>query len=385
MDYMDVYTPYTMVFMAAVTSCVMISALLAAYFAVKVRLNLLFWSCLCVQASLLIWLCGKTFELIAPVQKIILTQITVQKYGALLVVLVFLMFSFSLIKRTNKLPFYAIIVGAVILACAACTILAVPKIFFDYSPICALLTWTIVVFYQRHNIFAELSDMSIDAFMEKADDAIVIFDRSGMIMDCNETAKCVFPAIGKNSTIDSFYDYLNVKIFPGGTSLPAVEDSQTQTEIGLECQDGLHYYLFSETLLKNKKNMPIATILTFHDVSEKTLLLNELEKKNMQLNKVNIELNNYITVSHRLEDEKEKNRAILEIQQTLGQSIAELLLGLEALRTADGQGQDDGVKKKLCEIINNCRSVMSDIRKSVENLTTFDAGKEQTHDQDCSR
>ncbi len=379
MNYMDVYTPYSLLFMVVVTICIMLSALLIAYFTVMTKRKYLFWCYLFVQTGLLVWLCSKILELIAPVQEIMLMHLRFQIVGVCLLIPALVLFYIALRKRKTgkKLLLHMIIVGIAILTCAAGAVLTVPKWIFDYSPICAFLLWNGFIFHKRRSIFTELSEISIDAFMERAEDAILIFDRSGKLMDCNRNAKVIFPFINNEYTIDCFNNYLRLQIISGSIFSAAAENDAKPQEISLTYDGGTHYYMFAETELKNNKNLLIATILTFHNITEKTLLLAELEKKNLQLEELNGKLKDYIAVSHRLDVETEKNRAVMEIEETLGQHIAELLGDLETLEKTAQSESDDMIKEKLSQYIENGRSVMSDIRNTVESLTTYNEKEEK--------
>jgi len=378
---MDVYTPYSLLFMVVVTICIILSALLIAYFTVMTKRKYLFWCYLFVQTCLLVWLCSKILELIAPVQEIMLIHLKFQIVGVCLLIPALVLFYIALRKRKTgkKLRLYIIIAGIAILTCAAGAVLTVPKWIFDYSPICAFLLWNGFIFHKRRSIFTELSEMSIDAFMERAEDAILIFDRAGKLMDYNRHAKVIFPFINNEYTIDCFNSYLRLQIISGSIISAAKNDAKPQ-EISLTYDGSTHYYMFAQTELKNNKNLLIATILTFHDITEMTLLVDELEKKNLQLEELNSKLKDYIAVSHRLDVETEKNRAVMKIEETLGQHIAELLGDLETLeKTADSES-DDMIKEKLSQYIENGRSVMSDIRNTVESLTTYNEKEEKKHD-----
>ncbi|MBS4032477.1 MAG: hypothetical protein KGZ63_13795 [Clostridiales bacterium] len=367
MNYMDVYTPYTLFFVAVITFCVMISALLCSYVAIKVRKDKLFWKHVFVQSALLIWLCGKLLELVSPTQAIMNTHLLVQRVAIFLLfpALLMLLLAVGKQKMDKKVLIRFHVTGIAALACAVSVFFfSIPEWVNDFLPACAFLIWNGFLFFQRSNIFVELSDMSIDVFMDRIEDAILIFDSSDSFIDCNHNAKIIFPFISEACTIRDFYCQLHKRIISGNIfSLPDHAFAEP-TEIGVEDSGGIRYFMHFITTVRNKNSLPIATILTFNDVTEKNMLLNELEKKNARLEELNGALRSYIEVAHRLEDEREKTRALMDIQRAIGQSVAEILISLDAVKIVDGQ--DDTIKDKLTEIIENCRKVMTDIRKSVE-------------------
>lgn len=377
MDYMDVYTPYTLFFVVLITACIMISALFNAYIAIEVRKGILLWGYGFVQVTLLIWLGGKLMELVSPTREIINLQLAIQKAGILLLFPALAVFFFALWKRgaDSKLLYCSGTVNLAVCACAARSFFVTSGISSDLAPLLAFIAWNSCIYWNRRSIFAELSDISIDKFMERLEDAIIIFDPAGKLMDYNQHATTMLPFMDKIEIIEDFYRRLNVEMVSGSTLSACTSSPSEPMEISLKYADGVRYYLHSVTLSKNKKNIPIATILLFHDVTEKTMLLHELEKKNAELDRLNQEMKSYIAAAHRLEDEKEKNRAFLQLQQTIGQSIAELLIGLEALGTADKE-QEEEVRAVLSQIIEECRRVMSEIRESVEKLMPHDHERE---------
>ena len=369
LDYMDVYTTYTMLFVAAITASGMAAALFNAYVAVKVRRDSLFWLHCIVQGALLTLSTGKILELVSPVQSIMDTWVVVQKVGSVLLSLAVIGFLSALKRRLAKTELFLRLLGAGCLAVvfAAASYLRAPKWLLDCSPICAFLLWNGCLVLQRQNVFAEMSDLSIDGFMEKVDDAILIFARSDRLVDFNRNAAQVFPFVTGSMPADGFYGCLE-EISPSQVRPSPPTGSQATEPVQFEVQSpiGTRYYMHYSTPVMSREGL-IATVLTFHDVTEETLLLGELEEKNAQLDEFNRQLKEYISVADRLEDEREKNRAVMEIQEVIGERIAELLIGLEAVRAVK-EGSDTVAREKIAEVIDNCRAVMSDVRRVMERL-----------------
>lgn len=369
MNYMDAYTTYTMSFAVMITACIIFSSLFNAHIMIKVRKTVLFWGHTLVQAVFLIWLSGKLLELVSPTLGIMNLYRTIQQIDRLFLVPALLLFLSGMYKYgvERKLIVYFYSVLFVVFACIVYAFFILSGFLTDFVPLLGFFAFNAYVFYNSKRIFVELSDVSIDVFMERLEDAVVIFDRSGKLLDYNQNAKVIIQSIEHIGTIDDFIEMVNERIISGNKLSAASDTSQKPEEICMEGSSGIRHYMYGITISKNKKNVPIATVLTFHDVTEKTILLHELENKNAELDSLNIQLKNYIAVANQLEEESEKNRAVLEIQETIGHSITELLIGLEALRTA-GPRHERTVKEKLSEIIDKCREIMSEIRISVEKL-----------------
>jgi len=122
---------------------------------------------------------------------------------------------------------------------------------------------------------------------------------------------------------------INRKIVSGGELLLTIDRICDSVEIGIEEAGMVRYYKCTGTMSKNKKNIPVAIILTFHDITKRTELLNELENKNKELDRLNEHLKDYIKAANQLEEEEEKNRASQEIQKTIGACIEKLLLDFQ--------------------------------------------------------
>jgi len=376
MDYMDVYTPYTLFFSGLITACIILSSLFNAYIIVKARKNLLLSGCLVIQGLLLLWLASKLLELVSPTLQEVNLHITLQKSIHILLgpLLLFFLWSLWHYTKNKKIVLRFSIISVMVFICAGLAYSPYNAV-TDLSPVAAFILFNSCFFHYRTKVFAELSAISIDKFMERLDDAILIFDSSGKLADCNQKSLQLFPFLAQINTINEFYEQFN-KIIVSGTAVNISGDTITEPEEkGLKTASGIRYYQHNITTVLDKNNRQAATVLTFHDITENTMLLRELEDKNTELDILNQELKNYITVAHRLEDEKEKTRVILEIQQTIGQNIAELLIGLEALKGLDNE-QEEIVKAKLDTIIEKCRELMLEVRRSVENLIACPNKKE---------
>ncbi|SMC34152.1 hypothetical protein [Papillibacter cinnamivorans] len=369
MDFMDVYTLYTLSHIAALTACVILSALINAFLAVRVRKDALLAVYLAVQALLLLWIVGKILELVAPVLSV--AQICAQaQWIVRLLLLPVLALFFAFLRRKNKDGKFTALSAAVFLADAVLTLLPFFPVSFwvsDLSPELAFAVISTFAYWGRRDIFTGLSDLSIDLFADRIEDAVILFDSSDRFMDSNKNALKLFPFLGKRSSLRELYGYLAGHSGPN-TSLPTLFLPEFEPfDLALESGSGLRYFRVSAARAGNETRP--STVMTFSDVTERTKLLRDLEGKNRALKEKNEELKRYIDATSRLENEQEKYRAAMEIQQRIGQSIAELLIGLEAMETAAVRGEDPALGERLDRMIESCRMVMSEIRKSVSDLT----------------
>jgi signal transduction histidine kinase len=375
---MDVYTPYTLSFMMLITCCIIFSAGFNAYIVIKVRKTILFWEYIIIQALLLIWMSGKLLELVSPTIELMDIYIFLQKSVCILLLPAFLLFTAGLIRYSmgRKLMSGLIFVSFAILMSASYVCFGKNSFLSDFAAVFGFLVFNASFYLKRQSIFAELSEVSIDVFMEKLDDAVLIFDRDEKLIDFNKNAKALVHSLDNIETLKEFIEEVNKDLIAGEQIAAASNKCSKPVEIGVLGPSGEKYYIFNITMVENKKNMTVAVVLTFHDITEKTMLLIELGKKNAELDRLNTRLKDYISMANRLEEEREKNRAALEIQKTIGSSITELLMGLEVLRSIDSANEKT-VREKLSETIDKCRSIMSEIRIAVEKLMTQTAERKE--------
>lgn len=369
MNLMDVYTPYTLSFMMLITCCIIFSGVFNSYIMVKVRKTILLWGYMLVQALLLMWMSGKLLEFVSPTIELRDTYIVLQKYVCIILLPAFLVFAAGMRRYStgNELIPGLIFVFLVVLGCTIYAYYGNNRFFSDFAAVLGFLIFNAFTYIKRRGIFAELSDISIDVFMEKLDDAVLIFDSDEKLIDFNKNAEALvhgFEHIGK---MNEFIEALNKELMTGERIAAESDNCLEPVEIGVLGPSGEKYYIFSITTVKNKRNVTVAVVLTFHDITENKMLLLELDKKNAELDCLNTRLKDYITMTSRLEEEREKNRAALEIQKTIGCSITGLLTELEILRSMDN-ANGRAVGEKLSETIDKCRFIMSEIRIAVEKL-----------------
>lgn len=370
MDILYVYTTYTLLFVAVLTACVILAALMGTYIAVRVRKDMLFFAYLLIQTVFLLQLCADLFAFVSPIQPVADHWRALQRTTVFILVPALLLFSAVLLRKQNdkKLVLPAFVFVLTIYACFAAMLVTSSKWLFDSAAPCAQLLWIAFIFFWRKEIFSAFSGLSIDMYMDQIDDAVLIFDSMHKLMDQNRNAHALFPYMTESSTIDDLFAVLGTR---SASALPPplvlYQINPEPFEFGLRDESGTRYLRCVASEVKFRDQARMATVLTFYDVTEKTELLHTLEEKNQALRKLNDALRNDIDVTNRLENEEEKIRASADIHEKISLSISELLTGLEALE-ADIAAQDGTTAVKLDQIIESCRVVMAEIRRSLEKL-----------------
>lgn len=368
MNYWQVYTFETFFVAVIIVACMVFSALFNTYIFIKVRKSRLLWRYLLVQAAFVVWLACKILELVSPAIDMMIFYLNLQHTASLILVPACFLFllEIAVYDVERRLTLNVALVFFLSLLCAGYAFFFPSRYIAHFAPSLSFLLCTGCIFFNRHRIFAELSEVSLDAFMEGHEDAVVIFDRSGILMDHNQSAVNLTGWLNKQTNLNDFLENLCLSSVSENMS-EANAAEQEPIEIRLEGPLGLRYYLYNRTIARNKKNKMVATVLSFHDVTEKTVLLQELELKNTELDRMNRELQNYLAVAARLEEEKEKNRVFQEIQETIGGRLTELIEEMEWIRSTEKSGEKP-VVKKLDRVILRCRELMADIRLVVNQL-----------------
>lgn len=363
-----VYTAYTLFFMALLMACVIMTALLGTYLAVKVKKDALFFSYLLVQALLLMLIGAKLLELVSPVRPTADLYLAFQTASVRMIGPALFIFPATLFfyRKGRGLKLLSL---AFALASAACLafIPAETKWARDGASAAALFVWTAFVFFWRREIFAELSELAVDTFMDKIEDAVLIFSPAQKLIDLNRKARTMFPFLNASSTADELFRYVGGRCASEDPALSLKLGGSGPVTFGMREGSGVGYFQFRTAEVKQNGEKR-ATVVTLHDVTERTVLLLELEEKNAELQRLNEDLRRSIDVTGLLASEEEKERSWAIVQEKIGQSIEKLLGELEALEACE-QTRDESVGRRLDRMIESCRSVMSAIRKSVEEVS----------------
>lgn len=371
-DYYAAYSPYAMLLIATTIACVVFGAFLCAYVIIKVEKSFLLWV---VIITLLGFLCLPVMGFIALVSPSLEIQgmyLDLQRFIALFAVVPLLCVFFGMYRRGCSLKQCGIfgLVFLMHIICVSYLWEKRPGALADYLPMLDFGTFSILLTLSRRSLFVELSPVSIDNFMQELDDRILIFDKSGKLIDTNIQAKKSWTFLHDGLTISEFLEKLKKMT----VSKKCVEkDGIVQyEEVVLFFSNGIRHYQYGETQVKDEKGSIRATVLNFHDVTEQSLLEKELAEKNEELEKLNIKLKAFLDTAEKLVEEEQKAKAIKDIKETVGSRIEKLLSGLESVSFCNKQ-------EKLPELIENCREAMAEVRLAMEKLMP-DSGKDGKDD-----
>lgn len=367
-DYYAAYSPYAMLLIASTIACVVFGAFLCAYGFIKVGKSFLFWVVIITLLELLCLPVMGFMALVSPTLELQNIYLDLRRFIAMFAAVPLLCVFFGIYRRGCG-PRQCGVFGLIFLIHIMCVFYLWEKrsgTFVDYLPMLDFGIVSISLVFSRRSLFAELSSVSIDNFMQELDDMILIFDKSGKLIDANRQAKKSWLFLHDGLTISEFLERLKEMT----VSKKCVEKNGMvrHEEVALSFSDGIRHYQYGETRVKDKMGGIQATVLNFHDITEQSLLEKELAGKNDELEKLNIKLKAFLDTAEKLVEEEQKAKAVKDIKETVGTRIEKLLSGLESVSFRNKQ-------EKLPELIENCREAMAGVRLAMQKLMP-DGGKD---------
>ena len=371
-DYYAAYSPYAMFLIAATIACVVFGAFLCAYGFIKVGKSFLFFVVIIALPGLLCMPVMEFMALISPSLKLQGLYLALQRYISLFVTVPLLCIPFSMYNKGNGLKQYGVfsLVSLIHIICVFYLWKNTSGIMADYLPVLDFCIFSIFLILSRHSLFVELSPISIDNFMQELDDMILIFEKNGKLIDANRQAKKAWPFLHDGLTINEFLE--NLKSMTLSKKYTEKNSIMQCEEVVLSFSNGLRHYQYGTTQLMDKMGSIQATVLNFHDITEKSLFEKELAKKNDELEKMNIELKTFLDTTEQLLEEEQKAKAAKDIKEAVGIRIEKLLSELESVSFRNKQ-------EKMPELIENCREVMAGVRHAMQKLMP-DGRKDEKYD-----
>lgn len=372
MDYTTVYTFYGMLHAGLIVLCILFSAAFNGYLVTRARFGRQLWTYLSVQMVLLVWLVVKILTFTAPEPVLVDRYQWIQRFLAAVLMLLLMGVLYSLYrqKTDRKIQVLFIAIIAAIGGAVLYDRLSVSGYTTDFVPVVSFILFNGFVFLYRRRIFIELSALSIDMFMESLEDGVMIFDRSGALIDYNQNAIQLTGPFEAGETLTSFLHKLQTADKSGHIQM---FETDFPVEIFLS---GERYYWLQKTVSTDRGGNPIATVFLCRNVTERTLRLRELSDKNDELDQLNAELENYIEVAALLEEEREKSRVARDMQQTLLKRITRIESELQTLQKKCCE-DEDVILKQLDVLTESGRETMADIRSTVEKLVRPEDAKER--------
>lgn len=206
---------------------------------------------------------------------------------------------------------------------------------------------TIALFYTRRKRMLHIYMMpDLASVFNKAQDAILIQDQKGNILEMNQAAR--------NIQVDF-------------TALLKEQGAFGKIEKGNEvCIANKWYYLQSAYL--HVRNDIVGKIWLFHSVQEEKQLLESVRNSNRSLEKANAKLLESLRVEEELAEEKIRLDLIKKVQRELILDIEEAISEMNKLIDHNGI-EKEVMFQKIKDLAQRLRGTMASIRRSVMNLS----------------
>ncbi|MDD3349818.1 MAG: hypothetical protein PHC40_03060 [Eubacteriales bacterium] len=201
------------------------------------------------------------------------------------------------------------------------------------------------------------SDFIYSGILDDIDDYVFVFDRHGQLVGQNHP-RSKPPLLARDiSAVDSLVH-------------------------GTEIMISERYYLLSSSLMLDKKNQKIGSILLLHETTKQHQLINELSQKNEKADELNTYLLKEIEVKEELLLQQEFQRLSSSIHLELENKMNDVMKKITSMRTEDSIDQKIKIEN-LRIIAEKLRAMLADIRKIVydnnlvEHIESPLKGKEQ--------
>jgi hypothetical protein len=125
-------------------------------------------------------------------------------------------------------------------------------------------------------------------------------------------------------------------------------------------------YNYHISKVRDKRNQQIATMITFHDMTEIQELTQAIEEKNKLLIIANQQLKRHMENVSQLFVEKERKQLFDQINDTLGHSMIEVLALLElSVLMIDKNNEPSSIIRKLEDTTDRARKTLTEIRMAM--------------------
>ncbi|HEX3043605.1 MAG TPA: histidine kinase N-terminal 7TM domain-containing protein [Bacillota bacterium] len=243
-----------------------------------------------------------------------------------------------------------------------------------------LILFSGLMLYLGKYVFVDVSPISLDVFLNNIQDAVLVFDSKDLLVDSNLKTLGQTLSMEGISNLSTFIARITTLMVEGAIAkIQRIDSNLNETiyeYIALKNVDALQaqieYFILCASVLYDAKNKKIGFVITMHDITSDRLLAEDLARKNTELERINDQLQDNLSIANRLEEEKERNRIAAEIQQQIGQNISELINNLEDSRACVRRSTKDmNADTKILKLnlaIDKCREALGQIRKAVNKL-----------------
>lgn len=234
----------------------------------------------------------------------------------------------------------------------------------------SLFCLIILIIVPNSNMFDDLP-VVYEGILRNAHYGIIVVDNGLKILTYNHN---FFERFIHKEETDNFVDLIN--------KLKAVTDNRLSVdniltsvneaaynhiigEIVISLGDSKIYLYYTVNAIFDAKYEKIATMVSFMNISDLKYLQQSIEVKNKQLSEANIKLKEHMENLSALTSENERNKLMLEINDTIGHYMTEILGLLEVCSLLLQQNNNKQAEKLIIDTVNRARIALEEIRQMV--------------------
>ncbi len=195
---------------------------------------------------------------------------------------------------------------------------------------------------------------------------VIIVNNYGTIVYSNGNG-----LLGKIQSVESENQLkveLNKQLLEPSLSLEGLTFSLVDENIQFDFQTKDYlYYLCSVNKLLGERNTVVGVIVSFTDITEYKLLIEELTEKNLNLDKANTELENQEIIIRNISKMKKQEKISQDIRDLLANTMTQILTSLEASEILISLDKEKA-KASLEDVMNLATEYLAKVRKMVSSL-----------------
>jgi signal transduction histidine kinase len=253
---------------------------------------------------------------------------------------------------------------------------------FDIVPEGFTIALVIIAFITFKYKFLSIRTLALNKIVYNLNQGIIIVDNDNKVISFNKVFGDMFSYNIKNKfkgNINYFVDILK-ELIENDTMNKGIIDKlifsgfeSYRAEISIFNSNKRFYEVSIQPVMDNEKL--VGRIISFNDITRYKGIMDELNNKNLDLSKLNLELVNkneqllkYASTAEELAVTKERNRFSRDVHDTLGHTMTLLITQLKVINILCDT-EPIKVKEKINEVINVAKVGLNELRRSIAGLT----------------
>ena len=248
------------------------------------------------------------------------------------------------------------------------------EIGFDITPIMFNITLVIFGYVAYRYRFLDIKMVTRSMILGNIHEGIIIMDNSRRIVEKNNIIEDITQSHEKLKLIETIDDFIEIvrpkiedfEIFREGISKCLdTNDNRFTTEFRMMVQNQWRCYILKLEKIIDHSRDTIGYVFRIIDITKYKELLISLETKNNDLQVVNRQLSDHLSITKQLAIAKERNRISKEVHDILGHSVTLVISLLESCKYNIGNNKDF-LKEKTIQSKEIIRGGFLELKKSMK-------------------